>query len=396
MVDVGLGQARRQAAAFSGEATDTARSITARVVPLTTGLAVPMPQDAVVAPAQTPAFIAAWIDAMAPDAFCAVLERDGQVVLTVALEVAAQRGLRVARLLGETHANGNFPAASRGWLASARREDVELLVAAIGRSRPDLDAVAFDRLLPALDGVGNPLLRLPHRPHENLSLAVDISAGFDTVLAGHSGKRKRKRHRNNQRKFEAEGGHRRIVARTVDEVRRLLDTFFAMKAARFAKAGIDDVFAPPGVRRFFTALFTSALAASPPAFVLHGLEVGGQIRAVTGSARRGDTLICEFGAIDEEAAANISPGEFLFFENIGEACAQGFSTYDFSVGDEPYKRQWCDVETVLGDVAVPFSLRGRVQAAVERPVGALRMMVKRNARLTAAYRRLRRHISGRD
>ena len=40
-------------------------------------------------------------------------------------------------------------------------------------------------------------------------------------------------------------------------------------------------------------------------------------------AVRGNTLICEFGAIAEDELAHASPGDFLFFDNIREACESG-------------------------------------------------------------------------
>ena len=203
---------------------------------------------------------------------------------------------------------------------------------------------------------------MPILPSPNLSLAVDLGGGFDALLLRASGKRKRKKHRSQMRKFEAVGSHRRIEAETPDEVNRLLDAFFEMKEFRFRKMGIANVFGDEQVRAFFRALFTDALAEDKPSFVLHGLEVAGKLRAVTGSSRSGKRLICEFGAIAEDDLGHTSPGDFLFFDNIQEACETGFAVYDFSVGDEPYKRLWCDIETQHFEVLIPLTLKGRALA----------------------------------
>ncbi|TIT74233.1 MAG: GNAT family N-acetyltransferase, partial [Mesorhizobium sp.] len=87
------------------------------------------------------------------------------------------------------------------------------------------------------------------------------------------------------------------------EVDRLLDAFLDMKEVRFRKMGIANVFGEPEVRAFFRTLFTEALAEGKPSFVLHGLEVAGKLRAVTGSSLSGKRLICEFGAIAEDDLA---------------------------------------------------------------------------------------------
>src|SRR5690606_18358165 len=132
------------------------------------------------------------------------------------------------------------------------------------------------------------------------------------------------------RKFEAVGSYRRITASTAEETATLLDAFFAMKEQRFRKMGIANVFGGPGVREFFHALFADALTEPTPRFVLHGLEVAGKLRAVTGSSRCGRRLICEFGGIAEDELSHASPGDFLFFDNIRQACEEGMAVYDFS------------------------------------------------------------------
>ena len=151
-----------------------------------------------------------------------------------------------------------------------------------------------------------------------------------------------------------------------------------MKEVRFQKMGIANVFAEAEVKRFFRAIFAEALKEPKPPFVLNGLEVGGKIRAVTGSSLCGDRLICEFGAIADDDLAHASPGEFLFFDNIQQACEDGFAVYDFSVGDEPYKRLWCDLEIRQFDVLVPLTAKGRLLAASMRQATRLKAFIKNN------------------
>nr|WMC99229.1 GNAT family N-acetyltransferase [Aminobacter aminovorans] len=346
------------------------------------------------APAQSPEWVAAWIETSKPDAILATLSANGRPVMSLALEVVREGPFRIARFLGGKHANGNFPAADRNWLAAASADDISVLVRAIGTARPDIDLVAFDRLFSDLDGLPNPLLRLPSAPSPNLALAVDLDGGFERVLTRTSGKKKRKRHRSQERKYEALGGARRTMATTTVEANAMLDAFFAMKEQRFGAMGITDVFAETNVRTFFRKLFVDALASEHPSFVLHGLEVGGKYRAVTGSSRAGNRLICEFGAISDDELAHASPGEYLFFDNISEACGQGFGVYDFSVGDEPYKRQWCDLEIQHADVLAPLTAKGRVYALGLRSLSRAKSVVKNNDRMWALIKRLRSGVRG--
>jgi CelD/BcsL family acetyltransferase involved in cellulose biosynthesis len=345
---------------------------------------------AVCAPAQGFSWVEHWIASTKPDPIIAILNRDGEAVMALALEVVRKGPFRVARFMSGTHANGNFALSRPSWLPQATCDEVRAVVTAIAKARPDVDMIALERLLPMLDGVANPLAALPNFAYPNVSLACDLNGGFDELLKRSSGKRKRKKYRSQVRKYEAAGGHQRIEAKTPAEVNRLLDAFFAMKAVRFKKAGIRDVFGDQGTKDFFRKLFIDSLGRADKPFLLHALEVGGTLRAVTGSSRRGKTLICEFGAIIEDELAHASPGDFLFFENIREACESGFAVYDFSVGDEPYKRLWCDIETTHVDALVPLTTRGRVLATAMRRKALMKAYIKSSPLVWKIAKTLRR------
>jgi CelD/BcsL family acetyltransferase involved in cellulose biosynthesis len=342
-------------------------------------------------PSQSRAWISAWATEGDADLIAAVLSANGRPQIALVLEVVRSGPFRVARFPGGRHANGNFPLVAAR--ADVQQPALDAMFSAFSRSRPDIDLVALERLAASIDGVANPLLALPHAPSPNVALAVDLDGGFEALLSRASGKRKRKKHRSQTRKFEAAGGFRLITAVTAQECDRLLSGFFEMKRDRFARMGIADVFADQDVKDFFRGLFVGALGQDRPDFVLDALEVGGTLRAVTGSSRCGSRLICEFGAIREDDLAHASPGDFLFFENIQRACRDGFTVYDFSVGDEPYKRLWCDLETRQFDALVPLTAKGRLPALARRASSRAKTWVKNNPALWTLVKKLRRRAS---
>ncbi|UUP19148.1 GNAT family N-acetyltransferase [Nitratireductor thuwali] len=345
-------------------------------------------QAAIYPPPQSPDWLAAWASHH-HDLVVAMLHVDGRPALALPMEIVRRGPLRAARFVGGTHANGNFPA-----LFPARYAKPEQLAGALvtllRQERPDIDIIALERQRTMFRDRRNPLMTLPHTPSPNVSLAVDLTGGMEQILHGSSGRRRRKKHRAQIRKLEAAGGYRRYMARTAEEVELLLDAFFRMKHHRFAKMGIRDVFDDPAVQASFRTLFCDALNLSPPPFVLHALEAGGVLRAITGSSQSGDALICEFSTFAEDELAHASPGDFLFYENIAAAVEDGFAVYDFSVGDEVYKRVWCDVETHHVDVIVGLSPRGRAVAATLRARSRAKRFVKTSRYLMQMVRYLRR------
>jgi len=335
-------------------------------------------EEATFSPSQHPLWIRSWIAATKPDCLLAVVERLRKPVFALCLAVASEGPFRVARVMAGSHANGNFFPAADEFMEMASPEMFASLFAAIHRARPEVDMLALERQAKAIGTHPNPLLVLPHGESPNIALAVDLGGGFDAVLSRNSGKRKRKKHRSQIRKFEASGGYRHFRAREESEIDGLLSAYFEMKARRFAAMGIKDVFASAEIRSFFRALFKAALAPERPPFFLQGLEIGGKLRAVTGLSAAEDRLVCEFGGISEDELTGASPGDFLFFENIKQACEDGFSVFDFSVGDEPYKRLWCDIEIRQFDVLVPLTLKGRAALAAWTATACAKRLVKKN------------------
>lgn len=345
--------------------------------------------DAIHAPAQHPFWVASWLSRRQCDVVFAFIEDHRSPCFALCLEVVREGPFRVGRLLSGSHANGNFFPATTTFLTHCSQGDFKSLFAAIRRARPDIDILALERQADTVRGFANPLQSLPHRESANVALAVDLDGGFDALLSRASGKRKCKKHRSQIRKFEAAGGYRRYRARNKAEVETLLSAYFAMKATRFAAMGVRDVFAGNRVRSFFTTLFTTALAEETPPFFLQGLEIGGKLRAVTGMSRSGDRLICEFGGISEDELTAASPGDFMFFENIKEACGEGFRVFDFSVGDEYYKRLWCDIETRHFDVLVPLTWKGHLAALAWSFASGSKRLVKKSPLAWNLARRVR-------
>lgn len=341
---------------------------------------------------QHPLWTEAWFAASRSDAIVVSIRRQGPMAFMLVLEVVKAGICTVARFPSGGHANGNFVASSvKG---AVTRDELDALRAAVAKARPDIDLLHLERQKPELGGRVNPLSDFATTQSPNISLATDLSEGFEALLERMSGKRKRKKFRLQLRRLEAAGEHRWFKAKTSEEVDRLISAFYALKAARFRKRGIPDVFASTEVQTFFRKLFQDALAQDPVPFELYGLEVAGELYNVKGFSRFDGGMVSEFCAMRDDEELGLSPGFYMDYLLMEQAHAEGVRIYDFSVGDEEYKRSWCEVETWLFDMTLPLSLKGQMLARYKETRARLVRYVKNNKRLWELAKRLRTKVAG--
>ena len=334
-------------------------------------------------------WVRSWIEATATEAIVVTMLDQGQPVLALALETATMGSMRVGRYIGGTHANANFPAIRTGYRpdASAMRDG---LIRALAGTKPSIDALFLERQIDVLDHTPNPLLELSSRESANIGLQVSLTNGFEGVLEKHNTKRRMKKHRYQIRKFDEAGGFRIITASNPEETRRLLHAFFDLKTVWFREQGVNDVFAGEATHRFFETLFQRALDEKHQPYFLEALEVGGKLRAITGLSKDRGRVVCQFGSIANDELIQYSPGEFLTFHSIKKAIADGCTVYDYGIGDEPYKRMWCDEEVRYFDTVLGLTAKGRLLAGTRSIVTALKRQVKSRPGLFGIVKLLRR------
>jgi CelD/BcsL family acetyltransferase involved in cellulose biosynthesis len=337
-----------------------------------------------------------WAEHVNPNIAIVTATRSGQPILAIALEIVNKSGLTAAQFVGGSHANANFPAMT----AALSQHEAELFLAALVKGLKEkpwsVDIIMLERQLGQLGGIQNPLLANGGSISPNVSLHLDVDQNFDAVLAARSGKRKRKRYRSQQRKFEAAGGFNIINPNEKEDVELILDSYFVMKAQQLNGKGVANVFGNSREQLFFKALFSDKGPLNDHKFYLSSLEVGGKTRAIYGSSLHALRQMVHFTAFAEDELAIASPGDFLNFALIEAACKGSIKTYDLGVGDEGYKRSWCDVETWHHDVIIGISLRGKLAKLQFSAIGSAKRWIKNNEKLWSVAKRVRKFKAGRN
>lgn len=320
---------------------------------------------------------------------------NGQLQLLLPLSIDCRHGLRVGSFPGDRFNNissGLFAPGFHPLPEEQNRlaEDLKRVVA------PHLDLLVLKAIAPHWRGEAHPLAALPSVAHPNPSFQLPLLESFEQTLSQLNAKRRRKKFRGQVRRMEEAGGYEVYSPTAACEQHALLDLFFRQKAERFRAAGLPDVFQPPKVRAFLHALIDVASGPQDYPLKMHALRLkaGGEgaITATCGLSRKGDHIICQFGAIDESRVADASPGELLFWHLVERACEENAALFDFGMGDQQYKRSWCPIETTHCDIIIAVTLKGRMAALAQRGWTAAKARLKRNKSLYRLLQRIRTQL----
>ena len=316
-----------------------------------------------------------------------------RTLLILPLEIVLEKGIRFARFPGDRFNNINTGLFDCN-LAPPDTEELRKFADALKSAlRDKADLVVLDNVPLTWRDMRHPLTGLSAIENQNRSFQLPLLPDFEATIAQLHAKTRRKKFRSSNRKLEAIGGYDHIVATERGERHALLDLFFRQKGARLDLLGLPDVFQPPAIRDFFHRLMDVPVDGFDTPLVLHAIRLRGEheghVAAIAGLSRKGDHVLCQFGSIDESICPEASPGELLFWLMIERSCREGAAIFDFGVGEQPYKRNWCTHGTVQHDILLPLTVKGSLVRPLLIGVTRAKAAIKRNRHLYARVQRWR-------
>lgn len=340
---------------------------------------------------QTLAWTRAW-NRSADKTFVLDYSNGGNRIL-LPLEIKSAGFARIARPVGTnfSNLNGVIAALDDGF-------DPEHFVGSLSHAlEGEADMLLVDRTVLTWRGQDNPLAGLPKMKRINPSFQLELEPEMSATLAKLDCPKRMKMFRSNWRKLEAAGGWFYEEIADPVEASRMLSEFFAQKDMRFRAAGLPNVFRPPEVKAAFQKLVGSTADSTGHILRLHVLRLGdrkGRPIAIAGISTKGDYAISQFGSVDETAVQGASPGEFLYHLLIERCCKTGFKVFDFGIGDQPYKRRWCNVETPQFDLVLVVHAAGSVFAHFNKAASETKRLIKERPQIYRAIQALRSRLPG--
>lgn len=297
--------------------------------------------------------------------------RGGEIVCILPLAVQRRTGVRQLCFLGRELGDYNAPLLAADF-TSAHGGDFPALWHAIRASLqadPQYrhDVILLDKMPAQVGAQPNPFLQLAVKLNPSGAYAVRLEGDWETFYAAKRSSATRRRDRTKRKKLAESGDVRMITPATAGDIALTLDALFRQKSKAFARMGVEDVFARPGYREFFHELATGERTRQ----LAHvsRLQVDSTFAATNFGLRFRGTYSHLIASYDDGPLSRFGPGAAHLHDLMRHAIEHGCTVFDFTIGDEPYKRDWSDSEIELYDHVAAATARG---AAVAGTLAALR------------------------
>lgn len=337
-------------------------------------------------------FVAAWQDNVGVRlgvraAPVVAYDADNRVVMVLPLVVRSIGPLHIGCFPGGKHANFNMPLWRRDFAAAASRDDVQDILTLLKQCKPQLDALVLNQQPMDWNGATNPFAHLARQPSANECPLLTIDPKAPDARTGGTFRRKLN---GKERKLQALPGYRYVVARTEADANRLLDAFFAIKPLRMAQQKIRNVFAEPGTEAFIRHACVDGIEAGKAVIELHGLTCDAEVIAIFAGISDGHRFSTMFNTYTMSEAARNSPGLVLIRNMIDHQAKRGCTSFDFGVGTDDYKLQFCkDERQPLFDSFVALTAKGQIAAKALALETAVKRAIKRSPRAMRLVQTLR-------
>ena len=297
-------------------------------------------------------------------------DRHGELLFILPLAVERRRSARRLRWLASDLCDYNAPVLAKRFPQACRPDQFAALwrdVLALLRSHVGFDLVDLAKMPAKVGAQPNPFMLLPTTLHPNRAYLATLGPTWDAFYAAKRSSSTRRRERRHLKQLGEHGEVRFVEIADPRDAEETLDILFRQKARALARMGVESPFDRPGLREFFRDL-----GGDPELrdlVHLSRLDVGPTVAAVSLGLMLGSCYYLVLSSYDDGPLSRFGPGRAHLYAVMDAAIRRGFAQFDFTIGDEPYKRDWSDTEIALHDhlaAATVLGLPARATAAAGR------------------------------
>jgi CelD/BcsL family acetyltransferase involved in cellulose biosynthesis len=321
---------------------------------------------------QTREWLESWFERVGrrrPIRPCFVSVFDGEEVPVVffPFQISTGKSVRELNWLGDELIDYGAPVVAAG----GSQVDFSAVWSAVRPCLPPVDLVRLSRIPEKIGGVGNPMLDLDCRRYHSSAHFVDLEGDWEAFYGRHASPKTRSTDRRKHRRLSDMGELRVHATDGSDEglLSAITARMIEQKVDRYRELRAPNIMDKEGIKDFF-ARPTEGLRSSGTLHV-SALELDGKAIATHWGMKYDDRFYYFMPSYADGPWMRFSPGRLLLFELFKWCIEKGVTVFDFTIGDEPYKKDWCDREMHLYHYFEARTGKGRAAATLLRARAAL-------------------------
>jgi CelD/BcsL family acetyltransferase involved in cellulose biosynthesis len=318
--------------------------------------------------------------------------RGPEILFLLPLAVDGGALLRRLKFLGQDLCDYNAPLLARDFARFVTPDQFGAIWRDVCRLIQSMPALRYDMVvlqkMPKMVGMQqNPMLCLDVQLNPSGAYETALGGDWETFYNAKRSSATRRRDRTKLKRLGELGAVCFVTPEASAEVASTLETLITQKEKAFARMGVPNMFARPGHAAFFRDVANGE--ATRRLVHLSRLDVGATWAAVNLGLTFGDCYYHVLASYDDGEVSRFGPGAAHLRELLRHAIARGCKRFDFTIGDEPYKRDWCETEQQLFDHSAAATARGWPVAALALAWLRTKRVIKQSAPLWNGVVRLR-------
>ncbi len=266
-------------------------------------------------------------------------------------------------------------------------DEILALIGADPKLRFDL--VDLTKMAETIGNEPNPFMALNPVPASSSAYVANLGTDWDAFYKARRSGATRKRERRQFQHLAEFGDVQFVEPAERRDIERTLEVLFAQKADSFARMGVENFLLRPGHHAFFNDLATDSAASMTH---VSRLDVGETWAATNfGLEFRGRYYLL-LSSYEDGALSRHGPGRAHLQALIRRAMEKGLTQFDFTIGDEPYKRDWSDVTVRLYGHFAATRLRGLPVVLAVAAFRRAKRTIKQNPLLWRLFSEARERI----
>ncbi|SJM89502.1 conserved hypothetical protein [Crenothrix polyspora] len=271
----------------------------------------------------------------------------GQPVMLLPLGIEKRQGVNCLVWLGGAVSDYHGPLLSPQLSENFTQDFFQKAWQAIQVSLPAYDAILFEKMPKDIGAQLNPFVSLSCIPTASNAHFTYLGTQFDGFLKAKRSSKSISTEKRKHRRLQEYGQVEFVIASDSKQIKRFLADMIAQKVRSYMEMGVANLFESKEVCDFFNVLSAQAI---PLGFVhLSALMLDDRIIATHWGLVYKKRFYHLYPTYEQSELTKYAPGGLLMWHLFEWCIDNGIEIYDFTIGDEPYKDQWCDQELKLYD-----------------------------------------------